>query len=218
MIAREDESFFFEFASVFVLFFVDLEMDESGDQIKEAVTLEDFFPEVGGAIIVAVRIGWVSGSALVALVEGEEAGGGSGKAGGHPDKLGIDGEVGEGAAFEFKEGFAGISIVAILSFGVFGGLSGEGIFEFEGDDRDAVEAEGEVDDAVFCPGAWEIGGFRFFVGFAVLELAGDGELVGLVVGFEFGVEGVSGFEGGDVESTSVAFEAVAQDLECAVGV
>ena len=208
MIAREDESFFFEFASVFVLFFVDLEMDESGDQIKEAVTLEDFFPEVGGAIIVAVRIGWVSGSALVALVEGEEAGGGSGKAGGHPDKLGIDGEVGEGAAFEFKDGFAGISIVAILSFGVFGGLSGEGIFEFEG----------EVDDAVFCPGAWEIGGFRFFVGFAVLELAGDGELVGLVVGFEFGVEGVSGFEGGDVESTSVEFEAVAQDLECAVGV
>jgi hypothetical protein len=41
--------------------------------------------------------------------------------------------VDEGTAFEFKDGFAWIAILAVLFFGVFGGLSGEGVFEFEGD-------------------------------------------------------------------------------------
>jgi hypothetical protein len=181
--------------------------------------VQDVFPEVGGAVA-SCGVWGVASAAAVASVEGEEVGGGSGEAGGHPDGFGVEGEVDEGAAFEFKEGFAGFAVFAVLGFGLFGGLSGKGVFEFEGNEGDAVEGEGDVDYAVggAVGGVWAIGGFCFFIGFAVLELAGDGELVGLVLGFELGVEAVGGFEGGDVEGASVAFEAVAEDLQAAVGV
>lgn len=49
-------------------------------------------------------------------------------------------------------------------------------------------------------------------------MAGDADLVGLVVSFEFGVEAVGGFEGGDTEGAPVAFEAVTEDLQAAVGI
>ncbi len=85
-------------------------------------------------------------------IEDAQVGGISGEAGGHPDHFGVEGEVDEGAAFEFKDRFVVVTIVAVLGFGVFGGLVGEGIFKFEGDQGDAVEAEGDVDDAVFGGG------------------------------------------------------------------
>ena len=181
--------------------------------------MEGLFPEVGGSVGAACGIGGIACAAAVSLVEGEEVGCVSGEAGGHPDGFGVEGEVGEGATFEFKDGFAGISIAAILCFCIFGSLSGEGIFEFEGNEGNSVETQSKVDDAIFCVRgifAGAVGGFRFFGGLAVLELAGEGELVGLVVGFEFGVQVVGGFESGDVEVASVAFEAMTEYLQATV--
>ena len=83
------------------------------------------------------------------LIEGEEVGGIPSKSGGHPNDFGIDGKMSEGAAFEFKDGFVLVAIAPILGFGILSRLAGEGIFEFEGDQGNAVEAKGKVYDAVF---------------------------------------------------------------------
>ena len=55
------------------------------------------------------------------------------------------------------------------------------------------------------------------VGEAVLELAGDGQAVGLVEGLGRRVHAVSGGEVGEGELLAGALEAVAQDVERAAG-
>ena len=178
--------------------------------------MEHVFPQIGGAVGATLRVGWIACTAVVTLIEGEEVGGVPGETGGHPNDFRIDSKMSQGAAFEFKDGFVLVAIAPILVFGILSRLAGEGIFEFEGDQGNAVEAEGEIDNPVFC--ACDVGGVRFFGGFAVLELASDADLVGLVVGFEVGVEAMGSFEGGDAEGATVAFEAMTQDLQATVGV
>ena len=111
------------------------EDDKVFDDVGEAGAGEEVFPEVGGAV--SGGVGGIAFAEVVAFVEGEEVGVGFVEFGGHPDFVGVYGEV-DDAAGELEEGFAGISIGFVLFFGVVDGLVGPGIFEFEGDDRDAV--------------------------------------------------------------------------------
>ena len=74
VVAREDHRLDLHLAAVVVAFLLDLQMDEPGENIEQAVPGEYFLPEVGGPVATAVRIGRVSGPSVTSLVQGQEVG------------------------------------------------------------------------------------------------------------------------------------------------
>ncbi len=72
-------------------------------------------------------------------------GSGACKAGGHPDFVEVDGEVDEDPVFEFEDRFAAASIEFVLAYCVGDILTGELVFEFEGDHWYAVYEEDDID-------------------------------------------------------------------------
>ena len=97
----------------------------------------------------------------------------------------------------------GVAVGLVLPDGVAPGLAAHRVLQLGGDDRQAVEADDQVDRVLVCE--------------AVVELAGDGEAVRLVEGLGCRVHAVGRGEVGEVELLAVALEAVAQDVERAAG-
>ena len=87
----------------------------------------------------------------------------------------------------------------VLAAGVLDGLAGQRILQLQGDDRDAVQAEGDIE--------------RFFGARREMKLARKAEAVGGVAGLEFRIQFVGRLEEGDAEGAAVAFEAVAEGSE-----
>ena len=144
VVAGEDHRFDPHLPALVVAFLVGLEVDEAREQVEQAVAREDFFPEVGGAVGVSVRIGRVARAAVAAPVEGQEAGGGAGKPGGHEHGLGVDREVDERSALELEDRLARVPVPPVLRARILDGLAGERILELQGGDGNAVQAERHV--------------------------------------------------------------------------
>lgn len=150
------------------------------DDVSEFWFGEDVFPEV--ICFDAVGIGRVSGAVIMAFVEGEKLRCFSVDPGTHVDFVVVYGEVDDSPS-EVKEEFARVAVVLILIDGVFVGLACEGVFEFAGNDRKAVEEDAEVkgEGGVTC-GVMELAGYAEDV-FPEIFCCG-----GVVFGGEGGVE------------------------------
>ena len=132
------------------------------DDVSEAFLREDLFPEIGG--FMSVRVGWISFTAIVSLVEGEEEGFCSGELGGHVNFLGIDCEVDETTA-KLKEWLFRVTVGFVLLDAVdLGGLSSPSVLEFERGDGKTIDEDDHVDL------------FSLVLG-VVFDLARDAELV-----------------------------------------
>ena len=132
MEARKDESFLADLLAVFD-FFNDFEVEKAAQEIHPTIALPDALPEVRG--FVAVGVFRVAGGGAVTEVEGEEVGFGAGEAGGHIGRVGIDGEMDQGALFEGEDLFARVAIGAVLMFGVLDGLGSELVLELGSGNR-----------------------------------------------------------------------------------
>jgi len=116
--------------------------------------------------------------------------------GGHVSGVVIHGKVDEAA---IPERFARVA-AAVLGDGVMDVLRGEAVFEFDGEDGQAVEGDDHIQRLV--------GSFGREV-----ELADDGEAVGLVACLMFGVAARGGTEVGELQVDAVEGDAVAQDFK-----
>ncbi|MNL08084.1 hypothetical protein D3C87_1287890 [compost metagenome] len=85
-----------------LLFAVALGDKVAAEDLQPAIGLPYLFPQVGRAV--ALRIGRVASGAIVAQVEGQEAGGRALQLGGHHDRTVADGEVHQRAARKFEQG------------------------------------------------------------------------------------------------------------------
>ncbi len=202
VVAGEDEGFFdvpFGSCGGGEGGFFGFQVHEAGEDVEEAVSGEDFVPEVAGADVVGNR--GIACAVVVAAIEGQEGGGGAFELGGHDDGIGIGSEVDKAAFFEGEEGFFGVAVLVLLA-DVLGGLAAHRVFEFDADDRETIKREDNVGDCS-CGSA---------------DLAGDGEAVLVVAGEGFGGEVGVGGEVGEADGFAEAFEALAEDAECAFAV
>lgn len=176
------------------------------EQIEQGVAAEDGFPKIIGGV--AVRVGGVAlpagyAGAVGALIEGDKAGGGTLQGGGHVGVVEIDGEIDEETVVEFETEFAGIAVVFELLHRVGNVLPFELVFEFEGDDRDAVDGQDHIDGVMVFEG--------------IGELAGDAENVGTPEFLGGGVEVGFGLEKADADADAHIEDAVAKDGNKTVG-
>ena len=84
-------------------------------------------------------------------------------------------------------------------------LAGVGVLQLDGRDREAVDEQREVDRLLGVAGA-------------VVQLAGDGQDVGVVVVQRVGGEGVAGAEVGEVDRDTPVLDALPEHVEHAAGV
>jgi len=131
-------------SSDFLLF--DLDVNEPCNDVKEAIPLQHFFPEVCSLVI--SRDFRISGTAIVALIEWEEMRGLSTQAGGHVGAVGINGKMDERTFSELKDEVVWVPIVLVLVFGMFPVLAGHGILEFKCDDRNPVQTKDDIERVV----------------------------------------------------------------------
>src|SRR6266508_1916923 len=174
MVAQEDHAFLVELAPVFVALVVHLQMQEARKQIEQAIMLKHFFPQIGGAIGAASWVGRVARAIAIALVEWQEVRRIAGQPRGHPRFFGINGEMHQCAALKLKDYLARIAIGAVLALGIFNILAGEWVLQLKRDNRNAVEAEREIEHATLLLDV---------AGIVVAQLARDAEDVGGVARF-----------------------------------
>lgn len=118
------------------------------------------------------------------------------------DAVRVESEVGE-AATKAEEWFGGVAGGAILSDSIFGGLAGKWVFEFGGDDGEAVEEESEIEALLVLA--------------AEVELANKAEEVGAVALLLVRVEGSFGGEVGKVELAATVSYTFAENIEGSTG-
>ena len=141
VIAREDHRLLAHRAHALVgadLPLLDLQVDEAGEDVEQAVAREHLLPEIGGAVV-AVRAGRIAGAVVVALLNGSQCVALPSSLVVMNDEIGIDGEVDERALLEAEQRQARIAVVGVLALGVLDGLAGHRVFQLGGDDRQAVE-------------------------------------------------------------------------------
>ena len=110
-----------------------------------------------------LALGGVAGAVVPAAVEGQEPGCLAGEAGAEPDLAFVHGEVGDAAA-RLEQLLARVAVALVLLDGVVDRLLGEAVLQLEGEDRQAVDEQPDVEGALGLVAA-------------VAQLAGDGEAV-----------------------------------------
>jgi len=135
-----------------LLLLVALGDEVAGDDFQPAVTLPDLLPQVGGAV--ALAIGRVAGTAVVALVERQEIGAGALQPGGHHHRAVADRKMHQRAAREVQQRFGkrlalrlGDAVETVLVHRRVDVLGEIGL-ELGGRHRNAVEEQHQVDDVV----------------------------------------------------------------------
>ena len=204
VVAREDHRLGSDLAALVVPPLVDLEVDKAGEEVENAVSLEDLLPEVGRPVGPPGWVGRVAGPTVAAAVERQEVRCSAAKSGGHQHRLGVDREVHQRAALELEDRLVGVPVALVLRPGVLDGLSGERVLELERGERDAVEAQGDVEGVLGTRG--------------VAELPREAEPVRGVARLELGVQLVRRPEVGDLKRPPVALEAVPEGRQRAVRV
>ena len=113
--AGEDHGLGLDLAALIVAFFFDLQVDEAGEEVKQAVALQHLFPQVCRSVGPARRIGRISGCSGGTLVEGKKACGRARQTGGHKHGLGVHGKVHQRAVLEFEDGLVRVAVLLVLS-------------------------------------------------------------------------------------------------------
>ena len=84
---------------------------------------------------------------VVASVEGQEVGFLALEPRRHPYLVRVHREVDQGALLESEKKIPPVALVLVLVYRMSGTLSGQRVLKFGGDDGDAVDRKGHVDDA-----------------------------------------------------------------------
>ena len=205
VIARENHGFFYELPALLIALLFDLEMEKAGQQVKQAVPLQDLFPQIRGAIRPPVWVGRIARAALMSFVQRQKMRGLAGQAGGHPHFLGIHRKMDQGASFECKDRLARVAVCPVLLFGLFYGLAAEGVLEFKRGNGNAIQAEGHIERKR-----------RMTV--AEMELAAQADTIGGIARFQVGVEPVGSLEIGHAQISAITFETMTQGMQRAIGI
>ena len=204
VIAGEDHRLHLRLAAAVVALLRYLQVDEARQQVEQAVALQHLLPQVRGAVAAAVGVGRIAGAAVAAPVEGQEARSVTGKPRRHQHRLGIHGEVDQGAPLEGEDRRPRVAVRAVLPAGVRDRLSGERVLQFQGGDRNAVDAQRHVERLL---------GVR-----REAKLARDAGAVGGVARVQLRVQIVRGLEERRVQGPAVALEPVPERRQGAVRV
>lgn len=145
VVAGENHRRRLDLSALLVPLLVNLQMDESGEQVEQAVSLEHLFPQGGGAIRQPGRIGWVPRATVAALVEWKEVCCGAGEAGGHQHQLGVCREVNQCSPLELENQVAWGAILFVLPAGILDPLARERVLQFHGGDGDAIQAQRHIE-------------------------------------------------------------------------
>ena len=208
--AREDQSLFgVAFALPVLLLFL-LQVDEAAEDVEPGIALEDLLPKVVGSV--AMRIRRITGTAFVALVEGQEEGVTAGQSGGHPHLFLADGKVHQGALAEGQQrlGFAGLGILGravflVLPLGVVDGLLELGL-QLQRRYRHPVDEQHKIQARVVAvAGIGRVGNFLHHA-----------QTVVLVAVQGFGIQAMVRFELAEPNLCTAILEAVAQYMQRAM--
>ena len=145
VVARKDHRLRLDLAALVVALLVDLQVDEAREEVEQAVPLQHLFPEVRRAIGPPGRIGRVAGAAVAALVEGQEVRRRARQPRGHEHRLGVHREVDQRAALELEDRLARVAVLLVLPARVLNRLARERVLQLHRGDRDAVQAERDVE-------------------------------------------------------------------------
>ena len=171
-------------------------LGEVFEDVGEAFPAQHLPPQVVG--LDPAGVGRIAGAVVPAAVEGQEPGGLAAEAGAEPDLGFVQGEVGDAAA-ELEQLLARVAVALVLLHRVGHRLLGEVVLELEGDHRQAVDEQPDVQRPLGLVAA-------------VAKLAGDREAVPPEALLRLGVVG----RGGAVEKVEVVgavADAVAQHVD-----
>jgi len=203
MVTREDHRLLADRLAADLLF-LDLQMDEAGQDIQPRIPLPDFLPQVRRAVAVGVR--WIAGPVVVTLIERQKERALAVQLRGHVDLVRIDGEVDQGPPLEVENGVPWVAIRHVLVHGMGYRLTGQRVLQFGRRHGDAIQGQHQIQR--FCR-----------LAFAVVQLPSDGQPVGGVQPGVVRVHAVGWGEEGRVDPLADALEAVtqhAQRARCAV--
>ena len=204
VVAGEDHGLRLDLAALIVAFLVDLQVDETGEEVEQAVALQHLFPQVCRSVGPARWIGRVSGCSGGTLVEGKKARGRARQTGGHKHGLGVHGKVHQRAVLEFEDRLVRVAILPILPARILDPLARERVLQFHRSHRDAVQAQRHIEG--------------FFRARRVMELPGQSQPIRGVAGFEFRIQLVRRLEVRRMERSPIALEPVSQRRERTVGI
>ena len=174
MVAGEDHRLGPDLAALVVAFLLDLQVNETGEDVEQAVALQHLFPQVGGAAGTARRIRRVAGGPIAPLVEGQEMRRLSGQARGHTYHFGIHRKMHQRTTLEGEDRLARIAVLLVLAHRILYPLAGQRVLQFQRHDGDAVQAQRDVQ--------------RLLGARREVELAGQTQTVGGVAGFKLGIQ------------------------------
>ncbi len=144
MVPGEDHRLRLDPPALVVALLLALEVDEPSEQVEEAVSLEDFLPQVRRSVGAADRIRRVPGAAVAALVEGQEVRGSTRETRRHEHGFRVGREVNEGPALELEDEFSRIAILLVLPPRILHGLTRHRVLELHRGYGNAVQGQGHV--------------------------------------------------------------------------
>lgn len=198
VITGKDDRFSPDCPSADLLLF-DLDVNEPGDNVEEAVPFQYFFPEVCSLVIPGNF--QVPSTAVVTSIEREEMRAFSAQASGHVGAIGIDGKMDESPFSELKDEIVWVPVVLVLVFGMFPVLAGHRVLEFKCDDRNPIQTENYIE--------------RVVVFWRIFQLPGYGQGIVMVTLYCLGVQAAGRSGEGDLEEFSVTLESMTKHREAA---
>ena len=178
VIARKNQRFALLFLAALVMdrLFC-LQVDKAMNDVEPAVLFPNLLPQIAGFITGDVMVlGRIAPPSLAAAVKRQEKRSLPGQPGGHIRFIGVNRKMHQRPFFELDErGFLGWHpVFDVLQNGVDGRLAGEGVFELNRGDGQAVEREQHVD--------------ALFAIQVKVHLAHDGQPILPIKRFGFGIE------------------------------
>lgn len=175
------------------------------DEVKQAIPLEDFFPQIACGISIGIlRIACATShtGTIGALIEGQEPGFAICKLGGHPRFVEVNGKIDQETVVQTERKFLGITVTFVLVDGTDIVLPGQLVFQFECHHGDTVDGKHHVDG---------VG-----VGSRVTKLTGAAQDVCLVSLGSKGVQIGLRLEEADFQFATHILNAVAQNIQKAL--
>ena len=145
VVTRKDHRFRCDLATLVIALLVNLQMDEPGQQIEQAVAGEHLVPQIRRAVGATRGVRGISRAPVVALVKRQKMSCVAGEPRGHQHAFGIHCEMDQGATLEFKDRLTRIAILFVLSPCIVDGLTRERVFKFERGNRNAIHAQGDIE-------------------------------------------------------------------------
>ena len=145
VVAGEDHGLRLDLAAPIVAFLVGLQVDEAGEEVEQAVTLQHLLPQVGRAVGPTLWIRRVPRGSLATLVEGQKVRRRARQTGGHEHRFGVHGKMHQRAALELEDRLAGVAALLVLPACILDPLASERVLQLQRRHRNAVQAQRDIE-------------------------------------------------------------------------